>query len=324
MSQSKKVLLTGIRASGDIHLGNYLGAMKPALSEQEKYRSLLFIADLHGLTTTPPAEELRTNTRKIAAAWLACGLDPNKTILWRQSHVPEVLELAYVLTCVTSFGLMERAHSYKDARAKGSLIKSGIVFYPILMAADILMYEADLVPVGKDQAQHLEMTRDMATFFNESYGELLKLPEAIIRDEIAVVPGIDGRKMSKSYDNGIDLFAAPEILKKQVMGIVTDSKTLQEPKNPEEVIVYQIYKLVASEDQRKEMYERLAKGGYGYGDAKKELLRLLLENFDTMRKQYEYWIEHPKDLDDVLQTGAGRVRPIAQKMMERVKERVGL
>ena len=193
----KKVLLTGIRASGDIHLGNYLGAMRPALADQEKYQSFLFIADLHGLTTTPPAEELSQNIRKIAAAWLACGLKPEESIIWRQSHVPEVLELAHVLTCVTSFGLMERAHSFKDARAKNAVIKSGLVFYPILMAADILLYEADLVPVGKDQAQHLEMTRDMATFSNETYGTLLKLPDAIIRDEISVVPGVDGRKMSK-------------------------------------------------------------------------------------------------------------------------------
>jgi len=320
----KKVLLTGIRASGDIHLGNYLGAMRPALADQDKYKSFLFIADLHGLTTTPPAEELRQNIRKIAAAWLACGLNPDESIIWRQSHVPEVLELAHVLTCVTTFGLMERAHSYKDARAKNSLIKSGIVFYPILMAADILLYEADLVPVGKDQAQHLEMTRDMATFFNETYGAILKLPDAIIRDEIAVVPGVDGRKMSKSYNNGIEIFAPADVLKKQVMSIVTDSKSLQDQKNPEEVIVYQIYKLLASETQRQEMHDRLAKGGFGYGDAKKMLLSLILEKFDTMRKQYDYWMSHSTELDERLQAGAQKARPIAQKMMERIKERVGL
>jgi len=320
----KKVLLTGIRASGDIHLGNYLGAMRPALADQNLYRSFLFIADLHGLTTTPPAEDLRQNIRKVAAAWLACGLNPDESIIWRQSHVPEVLELSHVLTCVTSFGLMERAHSFKDARAKNSSVKSGLVFYPILMAADILLYEADLVPVGKDQAQHLEMTRDMATFFNETYGALLKLPDAIIRDEIAIVPGIDGRKMSKSYNNGIEIFAEPDALKKQVMSIVTDSKSLQDPKNPDEVIVYQIYKLIAPEEERKEMFDRLSQGGFGYGDAKKMLLSLILEKFDTMRKQYLYWMSHTSELEDRLEAGAAKARPIAQKMMDRIKVQVGL
>lgn len=324
MSVTKKILLTGIRASGSIHLGNYLGAMKAAVDDQDRFQNFLFIADYHGLTTSPEATTLRRNIQTIAASWLACGVNLDKTVLWRQSHVPEVLELAYFLTCVTSFGLMERAHSYKDARSKGELIKSGIVFYPILMAADILLYEADLVPVGKDQAQHLEMARDMATFFNETYGPCLKLPEAMIREELSVIPGTDGRKMSKSYNNGIEIFAPADQLKKQIMGIVTDSKSLSDQKNPDEVIVYQIYRLIASDEERRSMYDKLAAGGYGYGDAKKELLRLLLEKFDSMRNSYEEWMKHPADLEDQLQIGAAKAREKAQKMIAGLREKVGL
>lgn len=317
-------LLTGIRASGYIHLGNYLSAIKPAVADQDQKDCMLFIADLHGLTTNPPAEELRQNTRSVAAAWLAAGLDPEKTVVWRQSAVKEHTELAYILSCVTSLGLLERAHSFKDARAKQKNIKAGILFYPVLMASDILLYDADEVPVGKDQMQHLEMTRDIATFFNETYAECFKLPKEVVRTGVGLVPGTDGRKMSKSYGNGIEVFAEPKTLKKQVMSIVTDSKSLEEAKDPEECLVYKIYRLIASSEQSKEMAEKLSAGNYGYGHAKKELLRLITEDFGSMRQAYSDWMSRPGDLEDVLASGSLKAQKKAQKMMERIKTTVGL
>lgn len=319
-----KILLTGIRASGDVHLGNYLGAMQPAIAAQKSYQSYFFIADLHGLTTTPPAEELRKTVRSVAAAWLACGLDPESTVLWKQSEVPEVLELAYVLACLTGLGLLERGHSVKDARAKGKPVRAGLFYYPVLMAADILLYDTDLVPVGQDQVQHLEMTRDMATYFNETYGPLFKLPQAIVREEVAVVPGIDGQKMSKSYNNGIEIFAPEDELKRQVMRIVTDSKTLQEPKNPDECLVYQIFRLVASKEESLEMANRLRAGNYGYGDAKKQLLSCLLDRFGPMRQKYQHLQDHPDELNEILKQGAEKARQKASKMIVQVRNRVGL
>jgi tryptophanyl-tRNA synthetase len=324
MGDSSKILLTGIRASGDIHLGNYFGAMEPAIKRQTDFQTHLFIADFHGLTTTPPASELRQHIRSIAAAWLAAGVDTKKTILWRQSAVPEVLELAYILTCLTNMGLLERAHSYKDALAKDKIIKTGVFVYPVLMAADILLFDADLVPVGKDQAQHLEMTRDMATFFNQTYGETFKLPEALILENVATVPGTDGRKMSKSYDNSIHLFAPEATLKKQVMGIKTDSKGLTEPKVAEDSIIYQVYKLVAEPTAASEMKRKLEAGGYGYGDAKKELLAKILDRFGAMRKEYDRWMKAPTELEAELERGAVRAREKASKMTKRVREAVGL
>lgn len=321
---TKGTLLTGIRASGEIHLGNYYGAMEQAIARQNEYETYLFVANYHGLTTTPPAAELRNNTRSIAAAWLAAGLDPKRTLMWKQSDVPEVVELSYILTCLTTMGLLERAHSYKDALAKSKIVKAGIFVYPVLMAADILLYASDFVPVGKDQAQHLEMARDIATFFNESYGELFKLPKALILEDAAAVPGTDGRKMSKSYDNSIQLFAPESELKKQIMGIKTDSKALQEPKVAEECTIYQIYKLTAPRAQADEMKQKLEAGGYGYGDAKKALLEAMLTRFGAMRKEYDRWMNSPGDLDRELQIGAERAREKASKMMSRVREMIGL
>ena len=319
-----KNLLTGIRASHDIHLGNYLGAMRPAIHRQNDFHTYLFIADFHGLTTSPAAEELKRNVRSISAAWLAAGLDTKKTVMWKQSDVPEVLELAYVLSCVTTMGLLERAHSYKDALAKSKIVKSGLFYYPVLMAADILLYDADVVPVGKDQAQHLEMCRDMATFFNETYGETLKLPEALITEDVGVVPGTDGRKMSKSYGNGIVVFAPEAELKKQIMGVKTDSKSLEEPKNADECIVYQLFKLVASGPEAKEMKAKLEAGGFGYGDAKKMLLQKILDDFGPMRKEYTRWMNNPADLDAELKKGAQAAREKAGKMIHRIRGAVGL
>ncbi len=323
-SKGKGILLTGIRASSDIHLGNYLGAMKPAIERQGEFQSHFFVADLHALTTAPKKEDLRRNVRSIAAAWLAIGLDPEATILWKQSDVREHVELSYYLACLTSMGLLERAHSYKDAIAKETVVKAGLFYYPVLMAADILLYDSDFVPVGKDQAQHLEMCRDIATFFNETYGQLFKLPQAVIMENVAIVPGVDGRKMSKSYQNGIDPFASESDMKKQIMSIVTDSKGLAESKVPEEVIPFQLYRLIATAEETAGMHDGLCKGGYGYGDAKKELLRKMLEVFGPMRQRYAHWMSHPNDLDDVLHAGGVRAREKAQKMMSRVRDLVGL
>ena len=324
MGTHSKVLLTGIRASSEIHLGNYLGAMKPALQRQSDFTSYLFIADYHGLTTSPKAEELKANVHAIASAWIAAGLDSSKTVLWRQSDIPEVLELAYILGCVTSMGLLERAHSYKDALAKSKNIKLGLFYYPVLMAADILLFNADLVPVGKDQLQHLEMTRDMATFFNETYGPLFKLPEAFSQESVGLVPGVDGRKMSKSYGNGIDIFADEKTLKKQIMSIQTDSKSLEEPKDPESCVVFQIFQLIASPDRIKSMRDRLSSGGYGYGDAKKELLSVVLEDYAAMRKVYQECMSSRSDVEAELRRGAEKARSTAIKMIERVRESVGI
>jgi tryptophanyl-tRNA synthetase len=319
-----KRLLTGIRASGTIHLGNYLSAIRPALEDQNKKQCFLFIADLHGLTTNPPADVLRANTRSVAAAWLAAGLDPEKAILWKQSEIKEHTELAYILSCVTGLGLLERAHSFKDAKAKQKQLKAGILYYPVLMAADILLYAADEVPVGKDQMQHLEMTRDIATFFNETYSDCLTLPKELVRSNVGLVPGTDGRKMSKSYGNGIELFADEKLLKKQIMSIVTDSKSLEEPKDPEECLIFKIYRLVATPEQSTEMETKLREGNYGYGHAKKELLRLVIEDFSSTRQTFFDWMKRPDDLEDVLRLGAAKARKEAEKMMERIKTAVGL
>lgn len=321
---SKKILLTGVRASGDIHLGNYLGAMKPALERQRDYHTHLFVADLHGLTTNPSPQELYHNTFSISAAWLAAGVDTQNTILWRQSDVPEVLELAYILSCVTSMGLLERAHSFKDAKAKEEVVKAGLFMYPVLMAADILLYNTDCVPVGKDQKQHLEMTRDMATFFNETYVPIFKLPEGIFMEDVATIPGTDGKKMSKSYSNGIDIFADEKELKKQIMSIKTDSKTLEEPKEAEGCLVYQIFKLIGEPKEAHIMKERLEKGNYGYGEAKKTLMETLLTTLGPMRKEYSRLMQNPGDIEAQLKKGAERAREEACKMMKQVRQAIGL
>lgn len=320
----REVLLTGIRASGNIHLGNYLGAILPAIKRQKDFETYLFVADYHALTSLPDAEDVKRNVRSIASSWLAAGLDPQQTLIWKQSDVPAVLELAYILNCATGMGLLERAHSYKDAMAKSKNVKAGVFYYPVLMAADILLYRADKVPVGKDQAQHLEMTRDIATFFNERYGKILKLPEEIIQEDVATVPGIDGRKMSKSYSNGIDILGDEKLLKKQIMGIVTDSRGLHESKVAEDCIVFQIYRLIAPPPQVAEMQSKLEAGGYGYGDAKKELLRCILENYDDMRKAYFQWMSPNSDLDEILTQGAKKAREKAEDLMEEVRKQVGL
>ena len=319
-------ILTGIQASGKPHLGNLLGAILPAieLANDPKNDSFLFIADLHTLTSLRDGQQLRQNAYEIAAAWLACGLDPAKTVFYRQSDVPEVTELAWYLSCFMPYSRLQLAHSFKDKADRLAQVNAGLFTYPVLMAADIVLYDAHVVPVGKDQKQHLEFTRDMVEAVNRTYGEdTLVLPEARIDEQVMLVPGIDGEKMSKSRDNTLVLFQGNKPLKKQVMSIVTDSTPLEEPKNPDTDHVFQLYKLVAEPEQVAEMRENYEKGGYGYGHAKKELLRLLTEKFAAEREKFDYYMAHLDELDALLFAGADKARQVAQETLGRVRERMG-
>lgn len=286
--------LSGIQPSGTLHLGNYFGAMKQFIENQDKYEGFYFVADYHSLTSLTNPETLRESTYNIILDYLALGLDPEKSTLFLQSDVPEHVELSWLLSNVTPVGLMERGHSYKDKIAKGLFPNTGLLTYPILMAADILIYDSDVVPVGKDQKQHLEMARDIAMKFNQQYGvEFFKLPEPLIMEDLAVVPGTDGQKMSKSYGNVINMFAPKNILKKQVMSIVTDSTPLEEPKNPDNNITA-LYKLFATKEQVKEMEDKFRAGNYGYGHAKKELLEAILNYFGEARARREELAKNPE------------------------------
>ncbi|MBN1865317.1 MAG: tryptophan--tRNA ligase, partial [Victivallales bacterium] len=268
-------ILSGIQPSGDLHLGNYFAMMRPAIGFQSQGETLLFIADLHSLTVLPEPELLRQRIRNVAVDFLACGLDPGKTVFFRHSQVPEVAELTWILHCLTPMGLLERCHSYKDKISNGLSPNHGLFAYPVLMAADILLYKATTVPVGKDQKQHVEVARDIAQRFNNKYGEVFALPEPSIREDVAVVPGVDGRKMSKSYGNTIEIFLDDKGLRKKIMGIVTDSKSLEEPKTPETCPVFALYKLFADPADVGTMAGRYLAGGYGYGQAKQELFELV-------------------------------------------------
>ena len=318
-----KRVLSGTQPTGRIHLGNYFGAIRQYIQFQEQNEGIYFIADYHSLTSIRDADERRQLVEHCALSYLALGLDPAKAVLYRQSDVPEVHELAWVITSVTPMGLLQRAHSYKDKLAQGGSVDHGLFSYPVLMAADILIHDADYVPVGQDQKQHLEMTRDMAVKFNQTYGELLKLPEPYILKDVAVVPGVDGEKMSKSYDNTIELFAGQKALKKQVMSIVTDSTPVADPKDPS-LPVFQIWNLFATADERAEMAERARRGGLGYGDLKKDVLERLLAYFAPARTRYEAWAARPDDVEDVLRAGAGRARESAAPLMEAVRQAAGL
>lgn len=318
-------ILTGIQPSGQIHLGNYFGAIRNILDMQEKGHDVfLFLADYHALTTVRDPDALRRGTHEAALDFLACGVDPEKTVFWRQSDVPEVQELAWLLSVITPMGLLERCHSYKDKLAHGKEATHGLFAYPVLMAADILLYNSDLVPVGKDQKQHLEVTRDLAIKFNNSYGEIFKLPDPYIPETVAVVPGTDGQKMSKSYGNVIPLFGTPKSIKKAIMGIVTDSTPLEEPKDPESCIVYKIYKLLASEEKTKEMETGLKAGGYGYGDAKKALLAAYHEKFDCCIEKRAALAANPSLVEDILREGAKKARVAARETLSKAREAVGL
>lgn len=318
-------VLTGIQSSGKPHLGNLLGAIKPAidLTENEKQESLLFIADLHSFTSIKDPQIRLENTKAVAAAWLACGLDTDKSILYRQSKIPEVCELTWFLSCITPFPMLQNAHSFKDKSDRLSDVNAGLFTYPVLMASDILMYDANVVPVGKDQKQHIEMTRDMANSFNHQFGETFVIPEAKIDDDLMTIPGTDGQKMSKSYGNIIDIFLPEKKLKKNVMSILTDSTPLEEPKDPDVCNVFNIYKTVANENQISDMRGKYQAGNYGYGHAKTELFELLVDNFKKEREKFNYYMENDSELEARLQEGEVKARAISSEVLERVKTKIG-
>ena len=316
-------ILTGIQPSGRLHWGNYFGAMKSMFDLQAKGEDMfMFIANFHAMTTVRDGATLREATREVALDYLACGLDPAKTTVYRQSDVPEVQELAWYLSCLTPMGLLERCHSYKDKMAHGFEATHGLFAYPVLMAADILIMNADLVPVGKDQKQHLEVTRDLAQKFNNAYGEIFKLPDAYIPESVATIPGTDGQKMSKSYHNTIELFDVS--VKKKVMGIVTDSQPMEAKKEPEGNSIYELYKLFATPEEVAAMAAAFRAGGYGYGTAKKELLSAYHRLFDPYRERRDMLAKDPASLEDILAEGAKRARASAAPVMEKVRSAVGL
>ena len=317
-------ILTGIQPSGIPHLGNYFGAMRQVCDLQSKGESFLFIADYHSLTTNPKADDLRARVVNLALDFISCGVDLEKTCFFRQSAVPEVCELSWILSTVTPVGFLERAHSYKDKIAKGFAPNNGLFSYPVLMAADILLYSANLVPVGKDQKQHLEITRDIAIKFNNEYGDILTIPEGYIPDQVAIVPGIDGQKMSKSYNNTIPIFGKEKEIKKQVMSIVTDCKGLEEPKDPANCNVVAIYKLFASPEEVAEMEANYRAGNYGYGHAKKALFDKMWSFFEPMRKKREELAANLDYVEEILRKNGERARAEANLLLDRVRRAVGL
>jgi tryptophanyl-tRNA synthetase len=318
-------ILTGIQPSGTLHIGNYFGAIRPILELQGKGEVFVFLADLHALTSLQDAAALRESVRNATIDLLACGLDPERTLYWRQSDVPEHSELMWILTTVTPMGLMERMVAYKDKVARGLPASTGLFTYPILQAADILLYDADVVPVGKDQKQHLEATRDIAVKLNEAFGQpILKLPEPQISDDVAVVPGLDGQKMSKSYGNTIELFLDEKPLRKRVMSIVTDSTPLEAPKDPDGSTIVDLYRLFASREQVDQMKDEFRAGGLGYGHFKQRLFEAIWEYFAPMRARRAEILARPDYVNDVLEDGARRAREIALETMARVRLATGL
>jgi tryptophanyl-tRNA synthetase len=318
-------ILTGIQPSGTLHIGNYFGAMRPILSLQEKGEVFVFLADLHALTSVRDAQALRKNVREAAVDLLACGLDPERTLFWKQSDVAFHAELMWVLSTVTPMGLMEKMVAYKEKVQKGIASNVGLFTYPILQAADILLYDADVVPVGRDQKQHLEATRDIAVKVNEAFGgDVLKLPEPLISDDVATVPGLDGQKMSKSYGNTIDIFMPEKALRKRVMGIVTDSTALEDPKEVEGSTVLALYRLVASKDDVAEMEAGFRAGGVGYGHFKQRLFEAIWSHFAPLRECRAELEARPGYVDDVLAEGARRAKSIAEGTIDRVWKAVGL
>jgi tryptophanyl-tRNA synthetase len=318
-------ILSGIQPSGALHLGNYFGMMRPAIELQEKGEAFYFIADYHSMTSLFDANERRKNTLDVALDFLACGLDPKKSVFFKQSDVPEVTELSWLLSTVTPMGLLERAHSYKDKVAKGISSSHGLFAYPVLMAADILIYDSNLVPVGRDQKQHVEMTRDIAIKFNEQYGQTFVIPEPQIRDEVALVPGTDGQKMSKSYGNTIEIFGEEKTLRKKIMGITMDSRQPAEPKlDAEKNLAIQLLKLISSENVGKEFEEKLRVGGLGYGDLKKTLFENYWNYFADARKKRAELAANLDFVNQILADGAMKVRALAQKALQRARKNCGL
>ena len=317
-------ILTGIQPSGKLHIGNYFGAMKPAVELQEQGDAYIFIANYHAMTTVQDGNALREMTTDVALDFLAAGIDPERTALYRQSDVPEVHELAWLLSTICPMGLLERCHSYKDKVAKGISPMHGLFAYPVLMAADILAVQSNVVPVGKDQKQHVEVTRDLAIRFNNAFGDVFTIPEPSIRENVAVVPGIDGQKMSKSYDNTIEIFMEGKPLKKRVMKIVTDSKELEDPKDPDTCNVFALYKLLSTEEEQASLAERYRAGGMGYGHAKTELLDKINGHFAPMREKRRELVENMDYVEGVLRTGAQRASALARETLSKARQAVGL
>jgi len=318
-------ILTGVQSTGTPHLGNLLGAILPAveMANNPKNEAFLFIADMHSLTQIKDGNQLRENTYSTAATWLACGLDINKTIFYRQSDVPQTTELTWYLSCYFPFQRLTLAHSFKDKADRLGDVNAGLFNYPMLMAADILLYDAEIIPVGKDQLQHIEMTRDVASRFNNIVGDVLVLPDAKIQENTKLVPGIDGEKMSKSRNNTINIFLTDKQLRKQIMGIKTDSLALEEPKNPDSDNVFALYKLLATVEQTEKMRAKYVAGNYGYGHAKQELYELIVEKFATVREKYNHYMTHKNEIDDALKLGAEKARKVANEVLQRVRSKIG-
>jgi tryptophanyl-tRNA synthetase len=319
-------ILTGIQASGKPHLGNILGAILPAikLSQNPQNESFLFIADLHSMTTIKDANQMKDNTKAVAAAWLACGFDADKNYFYRQSKLASFhTELMWYLNCQTPFPMLANAHSFKDKSDKLSDVNAGLFTYPVLQAADIVLYNANLVPVGKDQKQHLEMSKDIANAFNNTYGEVLVLPEALIDESVMIIPGIDGAKMSKSYNNYIDVFLDQKELLKVVKKIVTDATPLEEPKNPDTCNVFKLYSLVANEEQINSMRSKYLNGNYGYGHAKNELFEVLWTKFEKERELFNFYYENESELNKKLEIGEAKAKTVAEETIKKVREVLG-
>jgi tryptophanyl-tRNA synthetase len=317
-------ILSGIQPSGKLHLGNYFGMMQPALQLQERGETFLFIANYHALTTVSDATQLREDTLAVALDFLACGLDPQRTVFFRQSDVPEVTELTWLLSTLTPMGLLERCHSYKDKLAKGLAASHGLFSYPVLMAADILLYQGTLVPVGRDQKQHVEVTRDIAIKFNNQFGPVFSIPEPFIREEVAVVPGLDGQKMSKSYGNTIELFGEPKETKARIMRIVTDCKQLEDPKDPDTCNIFALYRLFATPAERDELAARYRAGHFGYGHAKKALHEAFEARFGPLRQRRAELARNLDYVEEVLRTGAERARVTARRTLTAARVAMGI
>ena len=318
-------ILTGIQSTGTTHLGNILGAIIPAvnLAKDTSNESFLFIADLHSLTQVKDSETLKENTYKTAAAWLACGLDPAKTVFYRQSDIAEVTELMWHLLCFYPYKRLTLAHSFKDKADRLDDVNGGLFTYPMLMAADILLYDAEIVPVGKDQKQHIEMTRDVATKFNLQLGETFVIPEESIAEDTMLIPGTDGHKMSKSRNNLIDIFLPEKKLRKQIMSIISNSEALEEPKKPDNCNIFALYSILAEPAAIDEMRGLYEKGGYGYGHAKQALYELILDKFESERTLFKHLIENRNEIDEALSIGAAKAKKIAQTVLQRVRKKAG-
>ena len=318
-------ILTGIQSTGNPHLGNLLGAIIPAinLSKKEENESLFFIADLHSFTTIRDAELLRNNTFATAAAWIAFGFDTDKNFFYRQSDVTEVTELTWYLNCFAPFQRLQLAHSFKDKQDRLSCVNNGLFSYPVLMAADILLYDAEVVPVGKDQTQHLEITRDLASRFNHVYPNSFVLPETKVDEKVMIIPGTDGQKMSKSYNNDIDIFLTDKKLRKQIMGIKTDSTPMEDHKEAESCNVFKLYKLLATDEQISVLKEKYAAGNFGYGDAKQELFQLICKKFSSEREKFTTLMENTDIIEKELQKGAEKAKIIAKGVLQRVRQNIG-